>query len=133
LERARGGLPEANFAAAWAAGRDLPMPQAVAEALTVAEVVVAEPAPDDVARTPALPKAAFGLTPRESEVFGLLAEGRSDREIGEALFISPKTAGVHVGNILAKLGVHNRGEAIAFAHRAGLVQAARAGPSSSTR
>jgi DNA-binding CsgD family transcriptional regulator/tetratricopeptide (TPR) repeat protein len=56
-----------------------------------------------------------GLTSRESEVLTLLAEGRTNREIGGALFITEKTASVHVSNILAKLGVGNRGEAAAMA------------------
>jgi DNA-binding CsgD family transcriptional regulator/tetratricopeptide (TPR) repeat protein len=55
------------------------------------------------------------LTARESEVLELLAQGRTNREIGETLFISEKTASVHVSNILAKLGVGNRGEAAAMA------------------
>ena len=46
----------------------------------------------------------------------LVAEGRSNREIAGELFISPKTASVHVSNILSKLGVSNRGEAAAKAH-----------------
>ena len=49
--------------------------------------------------------ARFGLTDREREVLLLLADGRSNPEIAQALFISPKTASVHVSNILAKLGV----------------------------
>jgi ATP/maltotriose-dependent transcriptional regulator MalT len=61
-----------------------------------------------------------GLTPREIEVLQLVAEGRSNGEIGSALFISTKTASVHVSNILAKLGVNGRGEAAAVAHRIGL-------------
>ena len=61
-----------------------------------------------------------GLTPREVEVLGLVAAGRSNGEIGSTLFISTKTASVHVSNILAKLGVNGRGEAAAVAHRAGL-------------
>jgi ATP/maltotriose-dependent transcriptional regulator MalT len=61
-----------------------------------------------------------GLTPREIEVLQLVAAGRSNGEIGAALFISTKTASVHVSNILAKLGVNGRGEAAAVAHRIGL-------------
>ncbi|MGH3311854.1 MAG: helix-turn-helix transcriptional regulator [Streptomyces sp.] len=60
---------------------------------------------------------AFGLTQRERDVLGLVAAGRSNRQIAEQLFISPKTASVHVSNILAKLGVAGRGEAAAMAHR----------------
>jgi ATP/maltotriose-dependent transcriptional regulator MalT len=58
----------------------------------------------------------LGLTPREEEVLRLVAAGRSNREIAEDLFISAKTASVHVSNILAKLGVSSRGEAAAKAH-----------------
>ncbi|MFC5187633.1 helix-turn-helix transcriptional regulator [Actinomadura harenae] len=64
--------------------------------------------------------APFGLTPREFEVLRLVAEGQSNRHIAEALFISTKTASVHVSNILAKLGVAGRGEAAATAHRLSL-------------
>ncbi|MCC3771832.1 response regulator transcription factor, partial [Streptomyces sp. UNOC14_S4] len=62
----------------------------------------------------------LGLTPREQDVLRLVALGRSNRRIAEELFISPKTASVHVSNILAKLGASGRGEAAATAHRLGL-------------
>jgi DNA-binding CsgD family transcriptional regulator len=61
-----------------------------------------------------------GLTPREAEVLALVAAGRSNRQIAQLLFISLKTASVHVSNILAKLGVSGRLEAAAVAHRLGL-------------
>jgi DNA-binding CsgD family transcriptional regulator len=61
------------------------------------------------------------LTPRESEVLALVAEGRTNRQIGEALFISEKTASVHVSRLLVKLGAANRGEAAAAARRLGLL------------
>ncbi|MGW1767842.1 helix-turn-helix transcriptional regulator [Streptomyces sp. NPDC002073] len=63
------------------------------------------------------PVEALGLTSRERDVLSLVAVGRSNRQIAEELFISPKTASVHVSNILAKLGVAGRGEAAALAHR----------------
>ncbi|WP_406133161.1 AAA family ATPase [Streptomyces zaomyceticus] len=66
----------------------------------------------------------FGLTPREQDVLGLVAAGRTNRQIAEELFISPKTASVHVSNILAKLGVAGRGEAAALAHRLHLLDTA---------
>jgi DNA-binding CsgD family transcriptional regulator len=66
------------------------------------------------------PVEQLGLTPREVEVLALVAAGRSNRQIAQALFISPKTVGVHVSNILAKLGVAGRVEAAAIAHRLGL-------------
>ena len=61
--------------------------------------------------------ARLGLTARELEVLRLVAAGRSNREIAGELFISVKTASVHVSNILGKLGVTGRGEAAAAAHR----------------
>ncbi|WP_189782657.1 helix-turn-helix transcriptional regulator [Streptomyces capitiformicae] len=74
----------------------------------------------EAALTPADPVAALGLTGREHDVLRLVAAGRTNRQIAEELFISPKTASVHVSNILAKLGVSGRGEAAAVAHRLGL-------------
>jgi ATP/maltotriose-dependent transcriptional regulator MalT len=76
-----------------------------------------EPAADDS------PAARLGLTPRELEVLRLVAEGRTNRAIGEVLFMSEKTASVHVSRILAKLGVSGRVEAAAVAHRLGLAGA----------
>jgi DNA-binding NarL/FixJ family response regulator len=66
-----------------------------------------------------------GLTAREQEVLRLLATGRSNREIAAELFIAPKTASVHVSNILAKLGAASRTEAAAIAHRNGVGLPAR--------
>jgi DNA-binding CsgD family transcriptional regulator/tetratricopeptide (TPR) repeat protein len=63
------------------------------------------------------------LTGREEEVLALVAAGRTNGEIGRALFISTKTASVHVSNILAKLGATSRGEAVAIARSAGLLDA----------
>ena len=71
---------------------------------------------------PGEPADPYGLTAREREILALLAEGRTNRQIGEALFISPSTAGVHVSNILAKLDVANRVEAAAIAVRLGLAE-----------
>ncbi len=59
----------------------------------------------------------LGLTPREAEVLSLLAAGRTNRQIGEELFVSDKTASVHVSNILRKLGVNSRVDAAAVAQR----------------
>ncbi len=62
----------------------------------------------------------FGLSRREHEVLGLIAEGRTNREIAERLYISERTVHVHVGRVLAKLGVSGRVEAAAVAIRLGL-------------
>jgi DNA-binding CsgD family transcriptional regulator len=59
------------------------------------------------------------LTAREREVLALLADGATDRQIAAALVISPRTASIHVGNILAKLDVPNRGAAAALARDLG--------------
>jgi DNA-binding CsgD family transcriptional regulator/tetratricopeptide (TPR) repeat protein len=64
----------------------------------------------------------FGLSAREREVLTEIARGRTNREIGERLFISQKTVGVHVGNILSKLGVSGRVEAAAVAIRLDLTE-----------
>ena len=61
------------------------------------------------------------LTARETEILGLVAQGRSNGEIGRQLFISTKTVSVHVSNILAKLGAAGRTEAAAIARRDGLL------------
>jgi DNA-binding CsgD family transcriptional regulator len=63
----------------------------------------------------------FNLSPREYEVLAIIAEGRTNREIAERLFISERTVGVHVRNILGKLGVAGRVEAASVAIRLGLV------------
>jgi ATP/maltotriose-dependent transcriptional regulator MalT len=74
-----------------------------------------DPGADDGAPVPGPDR--LGLTAREFEVLRLVAAGRSNREIAAELFISAKTASVHVSNILGKLGVTSRGEAAAAAHR----------------
>jgi DNA-binding NarL/FixJ family response regulator len=60
------------------------------------------------------------LTRREREVLGLLAEGRSDKEIAETLCISARTVGAHVTHLMAKLGVETRTAAAIYAVRHGL-------------
>jgi DNA-binding CsgD family transcriptional regulator/tetratricopeptide (TPR) repeat protein len=111
--RARLPLPEDDDPAAV---RDAPGQGAAgapAAAAAAAGNAAAAPQPaDDLAR--------FGLTEREREVLALVAAGRSNPEIARALFISAKTASVHVSNILAKLGVSGRVEAAAVAHRLGI-------------
>ncbi len=77
---------------------------------------VAEP----VVEAAAAQQDPFGLTPRERQVLVLVAEGRTNREIGDSLFMAEKTASVHVSRILAKLDVRSRTEAAAVAHRLGL-------------
>ena len=76
------------------------------------EVVVT---PSEPAERPA------GLTEREADVLALVGRGLTNAQIGERLYMSPKTASVHVSRLIAKLGVANRTEAAAHAQRLGLV------------
>ena len=62
----------------------------------------------------------MGLTSRETEVLALVSAGRTNREIGAELYVSEKTASVHVSNIIRKLGVSSRIEAAAVAQRVGV-------------
>jgi DNA-binding NarL/FixJ family response regulator len=102
------------------------------QAVQIADKLAARPlrrALDDLARRARIGTAeAHGdgavlasLTSREREVLRLIAAGRSNREIASVLFIAPKTASVHVSNILGKLGAASRTEAAAIAHREGLI------------
>jgi DNA-binding CsgD family transcriptional regulator/tetratricopeptide (TPR) repeat protein len=115
VDRVRTSLGADAFVAAWAAGRALPLEQAVAEA-TIELDTAAAPAASPGAKT----SIAAGLTPREVEVLRLLAAGKTDREIGETLFVSRRTAATHVRNVLAKLDVGSRSAAAAHAVRLGL-------------
>lgn len=67
------------------------------------------------------PATGVVLTGREEEVLRLVADGLTNRQIGERLFISGKTVSVHISNVLAKLGAGGRAEAVAVAHRRGLL------------
>jgi DNA-binding CsgD family transcriptional regulator len=87
------------------------------------ELPAHEPEPADAAAPNGLRAGEdVGLTPREREVLEHLAQGETNRQIADALFISARTAGVHVSHILGKLDASNRGEAAAIAHRLGLVR-----------
>jgi DNA-binding CsgD family transcriptional regulator len=91
-----------------------------------ARLAIAEPEGPvaEAEAAPESPAEQLGLTPRELEVLLLVAAGRTNREIGGELFMSEKTASVHVSRILAKLGVGGRVEAAAVAHRLGLTEPA---------
>jgi predicted ATPase/DNA-binding CsgD family transcriptional regulator len=102
---ARAALPDGLFSQAWSEGRSLSLDAVVAEVLEGSG-----------------PNPGFGLTAREREVLRLLIDGSSDREIADALFISPLTATTHVRNLRRKLGVHSRGAAAAFAFHHGLAE-----------
>jgi ATP/maltotriose-dependent transcriptional regulator MalT len=116
LELSRRGLGESRFAAAWSAGEELPFADSIAEAAHF----LALPAPEPASSADAGQDVA-GLTPRELDVLRLVAAGYSDRQIGEALFISHRTVMRHVEHILAKLDVDSRTAAATQAVRLGIV------------
>ena len=95
----------------------------LAERARIALEPIAATTPE--APPPARDRAPYGLTGRELAVLRLLAAGRTNAQIGAELYISPKTAGVHVSSILRKLGVASRVQAAALAERAGLLPASR--------
>ena len=102
--RGRAALGEPAFTAAWASGKAGPRAALLDEALAVAAAM-----------------RPVGLSAREVEVLRLLAAGKSNPEIAEALVLSVHTVIRHANHIFAKLGVSNRTEAAAYAHRHGLV------------
>ncbi len=112
----RAVLGDEAFEAAWTAGRALSREQAAADALSVA----IQPHPMEGSNGAPSAEAEHGLTAREVEVLRLLIVGRSNREIAETLFISPRTVGTHVTKILDKLDVESRSAAVARALQLGL-------------
>ncbi len=121
-------LGEDGFNAAFDAGKRQPLEWAVEEAIEMANAIIQAEAERKAREAEASSVSAgdqaaeeLGLTPREREVLALLAIGKSDKEIADELFISPRTAMTHVGNILAKLGVNKRTLAASVAVRRGLV------------
>lgn len=121
-------LGEEGFHAAFQAGKRQLLETAVDEAILLAGAIAdaerARLAEADVSSgldAGDLAAEELGLTPREREVLALLAHGLSDKEIADSLYISPRTAMTHVGNILSKLGVNKRTLAASVAVRKGLV------------
>jgi serine/threonine-protein kinase PknK len=116
---ARAALGEDRFGAAWATGRALSLDDAIADALaTTDEIAAGIGAPPDERLHP-LPG---GLTGREVEVLRLLAVGKTNPEIADALVISLNTVYRHVNHIFTKLAVSNRTEAATYAHQHGLLE-----------
>ena len=100
----------------------VPLRLAVEELARAARFQVAASGPTETESAPPATSDRLGLTHREREVLALLAAGYTNRRIAESLFISESTAGVHVSNILGKLGVSNRVEAAAMAVRLSLAR-----------
>jgi non-specific serine/threonine protein kinase len=113
-ETLKARLDPTEFEQAWAAGRETPLE-------TVVQSLLQRPSSLDVPGELAQPPTSEGLTPRELEVLRLIRNGKSNREIGDALFISERTAQTHVQHILNKLDVNTRAAAAAYAVAEGMV------------
>jgi DNA-binding NarL/FixJ family response regulator len=95
---ARAGLDEAILSAAWSEGRAMTPGEAIEYALRTKE-------------SPASPKESAGLSERELEVLRLVAEGLTDAQVAEKLYLSPRTVGWHLRSVYRKLGVPSRAAA----------------------
>lgn len=115
LAEARSDIDPHVWEAAWAEGQMLTLHQAVVEAQTVVNEGFAKSLEVDHTST-------VRLTPREHQVIVLVAQGYSNRAIAEELVITERTAEIHVGNILGKLGVSTRAQAAVYAVAHGLVE-----------
>jgi DNA-binding CsgD family transcriptional regulator/tetratricopeptide (TPR) repeat protein len=122
----RSAATAALRAAAAAAEGHAPLQAQIRQLAQLARVALAEPTPaGSPAPSPPEAPVPYGLTGRELAVLRLVAAGRTNAQIGAELYISTKTASVHVTNILRKLGVSSRVQAAALAERAGLLDTAR--------
>jgi non-specific serine/threonine protein kinase len=111
----RNVLGPVAFADAWQSGVAMSIEHATAAASEFLDRLLS------LATTPDRVPVSPGITARESDVLRLLVQGKSDREIADALFIGTRTVETHVSNLIAKLGVHNRTEAATLAIRDHLV------------
>jgi predicted ATPase/DNA-binding CsgD family transcriptional regulator len=117
----RAALGTDAYDSATECGAAMPVQQALVDAATY----LAQVRSSAGARVPGRVPNRFGLTTRESDVLRLLVQGKSDREIADALFIGTRTVETHVSNLIVKLGVRNRTEAVAVAIQNGLVDGHR--------
>jgi ATP/maltotriose-dependent transcriptional regulator MalT len=121
-------LADPAYAAAWAEGQVATIEQLMTWAQELQELARTgrRATPRSQTPSPMPPASRFPasqgiLSPRELEVLRLMAEGLSSREIGERLFISPRTATTHVANIFSKLDVESRASAVTAGFRLGLI------------
>ena len=112
VSQAQEVLGRAEFDRAWADGRTMSPDQVTADLEAVLNDAEAWQE-----HAPSAPPSPFGLTLRELDILRLLVDGRSNPQIAEALFISPRTVQTHLTNLYGKLGAGGRAEAVALAVR----------------
>ena len=115
ITTARAALGRDDFTTAWDTGERL----SIEEVFALLDQVGAAPAPAET--EPDARELPGGLSARELDVLRLVADGLTDAEIGERLFISPRTVARHLYTVYQKLGVNSRTAATAFAFKHGLV------------
>ena len=114
IKEIRSQLKAAEFSAAWSAGMEM-LPSGLEK--VIAYALEPEDAPAPLAGT----QSGIGLTAREGEILRLLAQGLTDAQIAQKLFISPRTVNAHLTSVYGKLGVNSRSAATRFAVENGLV------------
>jgi predicted ATPase/DNA-binding CsgD family transcriptional regulator len=114
LVEARSQLEEGAWTAAWEEGQKMSMETAI-------EYALSEEESSTTTLSSAAPERPAGLTPREVEVLGLVAEGLTNTQVAQRLFLSPRTVQRHLNSIYRKLGVSSRAAATRFASEHGLV------------
>ena len=121
-DAAKESLGQDRFEELYRAGGQIGFDAAMELVREVLDAIAVGQAPSPDGPETMVGRRSSSLTPREREVLQLVAMGLTDREIGDRLFISHRTARTHVGNILEKLDVPSRTAATSLAHREGLVQ-----------
>jgi len=115
LAAVRGALGDQRFHLSWNAG------EALAPNAVLAEARMPFPMRAETTPAPHTSGNPDGITPRESEVLRLIASGKTNREVAEALVLSPTTVERHISNLYAKIGARGRADATAYAIRHGLL------------
>ena len=121
LRAARSQLDEAAWEEAFTEGRTMSMEVAIEYALSVEEPSTTTPSSIPEHPSAPAPEHTAGLTSREVEVLGLVAEGLTNAQVAQRLFLSPRTVHRHLNSIYHKLGVNSRAAATRFAVEHGLV------------
>ena len=103
-------------------GESLLDPEVAARILDRFSSLIGRDSPAQSAQTNAPPRIQIKLTPRELDVLRLMVQGDRNKEIAQTLIIAERTVKIHVGNILGKLNVTNRTEAVALAIQLGLLE-----------